>query len=50
MPGWSRTGKVFRGYYLDGTPIYLGKETLEEFMRELNSFYPNAVIVEEPKR
>jgi len=35
MPGWSRTGVVFRAYRLDGTPLYVGAETREELVRKL---------------
>jgi len=36
---WSRTGSAFRGYLSDGTPLYIGAETMEDAKHRIRAHF-----------
>jgi hypothetical protein len=47
MPGWSRTGVVYRAYEVDGTPLYLGAETFEAARQMVLDAHSNVTVEKE---
>jgi hypothetical protein len=43
---YSRTGFAWRAFLADGTPLYLGSETLEALKRRVLDLHPGATFEE----
>lgn len=37
---YSSTGVAYRAYHPDGSPLYMGEETMEALVKRLEEFYP----------
>lgn len=42
---YSRTGYAFRAYYEDGSPMYIGSESLEDVVERVRSDNPSHTVV-----
>lgn len=45
---YSKTGVAWRAFEEDGTPMYMGDETLELLQARVREFHPSAVFQVEP--